>query len=52
MNAEIILGSAGQKLLKACSGNNVALSRIVEELIAKMTFGEFMKLIVTLKLEE
>ena len=50
MNTEVILGKAGNRLLKVCSGNNVALSRIIEELIAKMTFGELTNLIKKLEL--
>ncbi len=50
-HVEIILGEAGEKLMKVCGGNQVAFGRIVEQLISQLTMGELIKLIDVLKLD-
>jgi len=49
--AEIVLGSAGEHMLKVCNGNVVAFSRIIEVLVAKVTIGEITDIIKDLDLE-
>lgn len=51
MKAEIVLGEAGERLLKICGGNQVALSHLIERMISRMTMGEVSQMIDVLKLD-
>ncbi|MCK5346980.1 MAG: hypothetical protein KAR20_26405 [Candidatus Heimdallarchaeota archaeon] len=52
MTTEIVLGMAGKKVLKGCGENNIAFGQVVEEYLSRLTLGEFVEILKTLKLEE
>ena len=49
MKKELLLGTSGAKLDKALEGDDVIFSKIVEYLLAKLTFGELMRILAYVK---